>query len=116
MPSFFLTRQAFHDLARIENYTVDTHGQRQADTYIRELYESFSKIARNPQIGVLRQYRSAPFLMAPVSEHHYAIYHEVGGKVVIVTVLHSRQNIETILQRIGPALEKEISEILKDTQ
>ena len=111
MAAFFLTHRAMQDLLEVEEFSLDKWGEQRTEHYMNALYESFSEIAENPDIGKIRQQRSYPFLMAP-AEKHFAIYQLTEQGIIIATVLHGRRNIENILDRIGPALAAEIEEML----
>lgn len=115
MTTYRLGEQVYFDLAEIERYTRLTYGEIQVDTYMSSIYAGFAKIATHPEIGEIRKSRTLPFLMAPVTDHHYAVYHVEDDAVIFLAVLHGRQNIEEIIRRISPALEKEISKIMART-
>lgn len=40
-------------------------GEDVADQYLADLYAAMGNAAANPELGRLRRYRSAPFLMIP---------------------------------------------------
>ena len=107
---FFLTRRAYRDLLAIEDYSLGKWGETQTDLYMSELYEAFANIARKPEIGRLRQDRSYPFYMAQ-ARLHFAIYKPVTDGVIIATVLHGRQDIETIIRNMTVTLAHEIKEM-----
>ncbi|MBP0016205.1 MAG: type II toxin-antitoxin system RelE/ParE family toxin [Cyanobacteria bacterium SBLK] len=99
-------------MVAIESYTAERYGAEQAENYLNELYDGFGRIVADPRIGERRRNRTDPFLMASISNYHFAIYHVEGDRIIILTVLHGRQDIETIMQRIRPALTDEINAIL----
>ncbi|MEM8894232.1 MAG: type II toxin-antitoxin system RelE/ParE family toxin [Bacteroidota bacterium] len=107
MPKFFLTRRANIDLLEIEDYSLRKWGQSQTDTYMDGLYLGFAEIANKPDVGRLRYNRSFPFYMAPASEH-FAIYKPTDLGIIIATVLHGRQDIETIVRNMSVTLSDEI--------
>ncbi len=110
MAVFYLTKRAKRDLDAIEKYLIEKWGKKRAKQYMADLYRAFGRIASDPRIGHLRRHRSEPFLMAP-AEQHFAIYNTVTKGIIIATVLHSRQNIDSIIHQIGPALTAEIAKI-----
>lgn len=110
MARFFLTRRAYHDLFEIEDYTLGKWGQRQADLYMDQLYAAFARIAKDPEVGRLRQDRSYPFYMAPAMEH-FAIYKVVDQGIIIATVLYGRRDIESIIRNLLTTLTREINEM-----
>lgn len=110
MPVFYLTRRAHLDLLRIEQFSIEKWGASKTDQYMAELYEAFSHIAENPDIGRIRLERSFPFYMAPAGSH-FAIYKVIDQAVIIATVLHGRRNIESILRSMAYKLTKEIEDM-----
>lgn len=94
--TYQLTRRALLDLHRIYTYSVRFWGQKTADSYIRDIYASFQSIALKPEQGRLRQKRSLPFLMVP-AKRHYVVYEVLESKVIVLTVLHQRRDIETVI-------------------
>ena len=111
MAQYILTRRAAFELREIYNYSVDHWGDRRAKKYLADLYRAFQRIADTPEIGALRQARSAPFLMYGV-EQHYVIYSKMDGGIAIATILHSKRDIETIISEIGGILSAEVLSIL----
>lgn len=107
MSDFFLTRRAVDALYEIEHYSSLMHGDKRTALYMDDLYKAFAQMALQPESGELRQYRSFPFLMAP-AEKHFAVYKTTETGIIIATLLHGRQNIETILEELAPALMHEI--------
>lgn len=110
MSTFFLTRRANIDLIDIEEYSLRKWGKDQTETYMDDLYVAFSKIANEPEIGVLRYNCSFPFYMAPARQH-FAIYKPFEEGIIIATILHGRQNIETIVRNMAITLSREINEM-----
>lgn len=75
-PVFHLTRRAALDLRDIYDRSRQEWGEGTTDGYMAELYAVMSKAAANPDAGVLRQYRAAPFLMVPARQH-FVIYDRI---------------------------------------
>lgn len=110
MPKFFLTRRTNIDLLEIEDYSLRKWGEDQTDAYMDDLYKRFTEIAKKPDIGKLRYNRSFPFYMAPAREH-FVIYKSIDAGIIIATILHGRQNIESIVRNMAVTLSHEIQDI-----
>ena len=113
MSKFFLTRRANIDLLEIEDYSLRKWGEDQTDIYMEGLYERFEEIAKKPDVGTLRYNRSFPFYMAPAKEH-FVIYKLIGEGIIIATILHGRQNIESIVRNMAVTLSREIQDIVDE--
>jgi len=111
--AYFLTRRAAKDLLHIHEYSAKRWSQTQADTYLEQIIKAIQKAALNPKLGELRRHRVAPFLMISV-EKHFAIYKAVKGGIIVATVLHSRRDIETILDQIDFKIANEIERLEKN--
>ncbi len=89
MPVVRVSTQAEADIDSIAEYTKDTWGEIQADSYLMKLEDGFELLARNPLIGRscdqirrgLRRYEI---------ENHVAFYVPLRNGVLIVRVLHQR--------------------------
>ncbi len=89
MPVVRVSTQAEADIDSIAEYTKDTWGEIQADSYLMKLEDGFELLARNPSIGRscdqirrgLRRYEI---------EKHVAFYVPLRNGVLIVRVLHQR--------------------------
>lgn len=110
MATYYLTERAAIHLRDIYTYTVDQWGEKQAERYMQGIIRHLQKIAANPEIGKMRRNRSMPFLMA-VAEKHYVIYRECEEGIIVASLLHSKRDIESIIQQIGLPLALEIQEI-----
>ena len=110
MSKFFLTRRTNIDLLEIEDYSLRKWGEDQTDIYMNDLYRRFVEIAKKPDVGKLRYNRSFPFYMAPAREH-FVIYKPMDTGIIIATVLHGRQNIESIVRNMAVTLSREIQDI-----
>ena len=63
--------------------------------------------AANPKKGLLRQYRSAPFLMVPARQH-FLIYDLVPQGIAVLTVQHQVRDIESLIADLTPAFHAEV--------
>ena len=93
MAKYVLQAAADHRLDEIYNYTLETWGEAQAQSYIRGLFERFQQIAD----------RAIPWRQIPAEfevdgyftryEHHYIYWKVLGdGQIGIVTILHERMH------------------------
>ncbi|MCC2604086.1 type II toxin-antitoxin system RelE/ParE family toxin [Planctobacterium marinum] len=83
---------ARNDLLGIWDYTFQEWGAAQADVYLQDLENAFSKLASSPLLG-----RSVdeirPSLRLHPYNHHIIIYQVNDASIVIVRVLHKRMDI-----------------------
>lgn len=110
MSDVYLTRRAAIDIQSIQEYSNNMWGERVAQKYITDLYAALSDAAAHPQRGVLRQHRSSPYLMVPAGKH-FAVYEAIQSGIIIATIVHSYQDIETLIEQLTPALAQEVERI-----
>jgi len=110
MAKYFLTRHALSNLDYIYEYSLATWGAETADQYLKDLYDSFKTIAKSPQQGEVRRFRSYPFLMTAVRKH-FIVYNTAEDGVIILTVLHQMQNIEGILADLEPSILEDLQRL-----
>ncbi|ABF54367.1 type II toxin-antitoxin system RelE/ParE family toxin [Sphingopyxis alaskensis] len=93
MTAFRVSAIASRRLDEIFVYSLDTWGQEQAETYIRELFACFDRIARRELL-----WRAIPAEFSVDGyycrhEHHYVYWRLLAdGDVGIVTILHERMH------------------------
>jgi toxin ParE1/3/4 len=97
MPPYRKTRQADEDLKEIYRYTQRTWGRAQAGRYIRGLEQRFRALAANPFLGIEREDLRPPGLRSLVHGSHVVFYQPQSYGVLIVRVLHGRQDVRTHL-------------------
>ncbi len=97
MPIYQLSEAAQEDLREIQRYTRETWGAAQAKTYLLELMTTFTKLARRPKLGRLRDDLGLE-LRSYVAGHHLIFYRQVQRGIDIARVLHSNMDVP---QRIG---------------
>ena len=94
MSHFMLRPKAEQDLERIWHYTLDTWGDQQADTYIRQLNERFHMLADDPGIGRDCEYIRPAYRKYAVGQH-VIFYRAVSDDAIeIVRILHERMDVE----------------------
>jgi|SRR5687768_3249534 len=91
------TRRADEDLKEIYRYTRRTWGMAQAVRYVRQLEQRFSALAGNPLSGRERKDLQPPGLRSFVHGSHVVFYQPQPYGVLIVRVLHGRQDVSTHL-------------------
>jgi len=108
--SFLLTRNAALDLRRIHMLSRSQWGEDLADQYLADLYAVMGIAAATPEMGRLRQYRSAPFLMVPARQH-FLIYDLVPQGISVLTVQHQVRDIEYLIADLTPAFRAEVERL-----
>jgi toxin ParE1/3/4 len=93
MPSYRKTRRADEDLQEIYRYTRRTWGRAQAELYIRGLEQRFTALANNPLTGIAREDLQPEGLRSVVHGSHVVFYQPQPYGVLIVRVLHGRQDV-----------------------
>jgi len=109
-PVFHLTRRAALDLRNIYNHSQREWGETTADSYMADLYAVMSKAAANPDSGILRQHRAAPFLMLPARQH-FVIYDRIPQGIAILTLLHQVRDIESLIANLSPTFLQEVEKL-----
>jgi toxin ParE1/3/4 len=97
MPTYRKTRQTDEDLKEIYRYTRRTWGRAQAGRYIRGLEQRFRALADNPLLGMAREDLQPPGLRSFVHGSHVIFYQPQSYGVLIVRVLHGRQDARSHL-------------------
>jgi plasmid stabilization system protein ParE len=109
-PEFHLTRRALLDLREIHDRSRKEWGEKVADRYLSDLYSAIEAAAREPDSGLLRQRRSAPFLMVP-ARNHFIVFDRIPQGIVVLTILHKVRNIEGLIEGLTPAFLKEVKRL-----
>ena len=93
MPKYLVQRAAGLRLDNIYRYTKDAWGKKQADKYIRGLFDQFEAISDNTARShpIPAEFNVEGFVSR--YEHHLIYWKKnKSGKVLIVTVLHERMH------------------------
>ena len=98
MTTVRLTITAKRDLAQIRDFTQATWGTAQWQKYFLGLSEAFETIARNPNTGRPRDIIRTGLRSLPYESHHvfFRPVKHAGGAVVILRILHNRQNLAAL--------------------
>ena len=85
-------------LIEVWNYTSETWGEEQADTYIRKLHSEFKRISTRPEIWKKlpqNRFRGVFFFH---SERHYLFFRRLDEHMLgLISVLHERMNLPSRL-------------------
>jgi toxin ParE1/3/4 len=111
-PRFQLTRRAALDLRDIYEYSSAQWGEKQALVYIDKLYAAMARLPSRASAAKARAERARPFIILPV-EKHFIVYDQMGGMPVIITVLHQRRDLETIIRDLTQEFLAEVSMLRK---
>jgi toxin ParE1/3/4 len=109
-PAFQLTRRAALDLRDIYDRSRREWGEATANRYMADLYDTMSKAAANPDAGLLRKNRAAPFLMVPARQH-FVVYHLIPQGIAILTILHQVRDVESLIANTSPSLLQEVEKL-----
>jgi toxin ParE1/3/4 len=97
MPSYRITRRADEDLQEIYRYTRLTWGRGQAVRYLHGLEHQFAALADNPLVGIAREDLQPPGLRCLVHGSYVIFYQPQPDGVLIIRVLHGRQDVRARL-------------------
>lgn len=107
MRGHVLTRRATRDLNGVFDYTLERWDMAQARKYVLDIEGSFQQIVQDPDIGLHRMHRSAPFRMVR-EQSHFIVYDVHGGWIVIAAVPHARADIEGLVRDMTPDYRREL--------
>lgn len=94
--SYRTTERADLDIAEIYRHGAVAFGLVQAERDQDELFRTFSRLAENPRIARERIEITPPVRLHPYGAH-LIIFVQHGDGIVIVCVLHGRQDWERLL-------------------
>ena len=94
MKKYVITELAAADLLDIRDYIAEDN-KTAAKKVLSELKEAMQKIARNPQIGHIREELSSESRLWPVRS--YLIVYLLQDPVVIIRVLHGARELTDLL-------------------
>jgi toxin ParE1/3/4 len=97
MPTYRKTRQTDEDLKEIYRYTRRTWSRSQAEQYVRGLEQRFQALADNPLLGMAREDLQPEGLRSFVHGSHVVFYQPQPYGVLIVRILHGRQDAKAHL-------------------
>lgn len=86
-----LTEDAVEDIARISEDGAVEFGVDRAMDYVLELFSTFDRLAAHPYLGPKREASRSLVRLLPYRAHHI-LYNIESGDVVVLRVLHGRQD------------------------
>jgi toxin ParE1/3/4 len=92
------TPEADADFVLILRHSASAFGPDQMDAYAEQLYRAFDDLARFPSIGCARDEIAPDLRSYPVGQH-VAFYHGTDDELIIIRIIHSRQDIEQEFRR-----------------
>ena len=95
MPTYKVTRKAQADLIEIGRYTTKEWGVTQRNTYLKELDNCFSQIAKNPELGMACDYIANGYRKFPQGSHLIFYKQDDEDIVEIIRVLHKSMDVVT---------------------
>ena len=91
MSRFKLTEAAQADLNGIAAYSKEQWGDAQARAYLNALERGLTRLAQKPALGRVRSDLPGSPRSFPV-EQHIAYYRALPDRIVVVRLLHQRQD------------------------
>ena len=95
--SFRLTPAAQADLASIWNYSAETWGIAQAESYIRDIKRACRNLAGGVMVSRDAGHVRAGYRKARVGHHFLYFVVAADGDIEIVRILHERMDVEARL-------------------
>lgn len=93
MAGFTLRPKAIEDLEQIWHYTLNTWGNPQANTYIRQLSDGIHLLANEPDIGQNCDYIRPGYRKYPINRH-VIFYRAIAvDEIEVVRILHERMDV-----------------------
>ncbi|WP_422137538.1 type II toxin-antitoxin system RelE/ParE family toxin [Endozoicomonas sp. ALC020] len=86
--------RARQDLEGIYDYTVSEFGEEQADLYIRNLFDTFQRLAETPGFARCRDDLRKGLKSYPVKAH-IVFFRETVNGVLIIRVLHQSMDFQS---------------------
>jgi toxin ParE1/3/4 len=108
MTNFWLTRRAARDLRDIHKHSLKQWGEKTARGYIDKLYAAMGALKVDDDRARPREQRALPFKIV-AAEKHFIVYEIAEGVPVVLTLLHQRRDIESILQDLTPDFLDEVA-------
>jgi toxin ParE1/3/4 len=106
MTELFLTERAEFALIDIEDYSIETWGDRVADEYLEKIQDAFTLIKSSPGLLRAREEFSDGLLFYRV-ERHWLICNIIDETVYVLAVWHAAMDILDRLAKYEPSLLQE---------
>lgn len=93
MKKVILSPKAKSDLSNIWDYSLDTWGAEQAETYLRTLWTKLNECAENPELAanaamVRKDYRKM------IVASHVIYFKEIEYGIDVIRILHQRMDFK----------------------
>jgi plasmid stabilization system protein ParE len=108
MALYFIQR-ALTKLQLIEDYSIETWGEKVADKYLGDIMRTIQNIDCDAPV---RKNRSFPFGIARAREH-FILYEIADGDIYIVDVLAQVQDIESRIEESLESIRRDIDALRK---
>jgi plasmid stabilization system protein ParE len=105
----YLTNRAIADLQEIESYTSTKWGTTQAAKYLDAFNYFFQLLESEP--GILSPVPMIDSLLTHTVESHIVVCTLWGNNVLVLTIVHSSQDVILHLDRLLPKLRLEVDAI-----
>ncbi|NVN52681.1 type II toxin-antitoxin system RelE/ParE family toxin [Mycolicibacterium hippocampi] len=94
MSRYVLSPAARADVEQIWDYTCDRWGDKQAETYVREIQRAIDRVADSPQIGRACDDIRPGYRKHAVGTH--TLYYRITGvdMIDVVRILHQRMDVD----------------------
>lgn len=110
MTALYLTRRAELDLIAIEDYSIETWGERVAGEYLDAIQAAFDLLQASPQL-LRAQDGFAEWLCFYRVQRHWLICTMLAGDIYVLAVRHGAMDLPNRLSELEPSLAQE-AEIL----
>jgi toxin ParE1/3/4 len=108
----FFSQRTMQAMDDIYAYSAEKWGKKKADAYLEDIYGTIEKITTEHDKGRVRARRAVPFSMVSVGSH-FVVYEKFKMGICILTILHQRQDIEAIIEKLGEEFYAEIAVLSK---
>lgn len=105
MARILLTRRALADLSNIQESSIEKFGKKTASKYMASIEDILKTIQEYPDI--LRDRPYSKQLQFYTVEKHTLVFTSLNDNVYVLTVKHSRMNIEERIKVLEPTLLQE---------
>lgn len=89
------TTEADRELIEIYVFGAERFGVQQSEQYLDGLFQTFDLLAENPYLARERRELNPPMRLHPYGAH-MIVYAITGDDILIVRVLHGRQDWQTL--------------------
>lgn len=110
---FYLTHRAAMDLRDIYDLSVERWGEKIARDYIDKLYVAMGALKIEDDRAKQRKERSLPFSMIPAAKH-FIVYEVIDKLPTVITILHQRRDVESIIRDFTQEFLAEIDYLRQD--